>query len=129
MNDMVIYYSSLSAPHKIECPCVNWRTSDFSVIVETFLDKDDLYTLRDNIVPGATGELYEILGEKYYWDMTFDGTNTVMISSQGSTSTLPNMRSEPIVVYIKNIKDNPLRSITPKLYVKLEMMISGGRIK
>jgi len=117
-----IYYSSLSSPHYIECPCVRWDTSDYSITIETILDKTDRNTLFTHITPGAVSELYNILGKPFYVDKTFEGNNTIRLAPISGTS-LYEIRSEKII-YVKNYSET---DIDPNwLHIKIEGYISGG---
>lgn len=116
-----IYYSSLSSPHYIECPCIRWDTSDYSITIETILNKDDRNTLYNHITPGAVGELYKILGKPFYYDKTWEGNNTLRLVPISGTG-LYNLRSEKII-YVKNYSETNLNPSW--LGIKIEGYISG----
>jgi len=126
-KDLLIYYnSSLSAPNYICCWCSRWNVDNFDTIIETWLTKSQLKTLRDNITPGAAGELYQILGSPTFYDQTWEGKNTLRIASNdNSTSTLYKMRNDKII-YVKNISTSPIAGASGYLAVKIEGYISGS---
>ena len=104
MNDLRIYVSGGSY---IECPCARWDEEDYSVIIETYLNKDQRDLLRNNIRPGAVAQLYQILGKPVYYDTSF-GCNTITISPISGTQ-LANMHSG-VTVYVKNYSERILDS-------------------
>ena len=121
---MRIYYSSLSAPHFIECPCSRWDISDYMLTIETILTKSQRDTLYAHITPGAVGELYRILGKSIYYDKTWTGDNTLKIVPISGTN-LDDMFSEKII-YVKNYSDSIIG--TDYFDVKIEGYISGGTL-
>ena len=126
MTDLKIYYSSLSDPHFINCNCNDWRVDNYSVIVETILNKTDLNTLRTHLTPGAVGEFYKILGRTIYNDRTWKGDNTIMLSPDtNSQSNLKGMRSNTLI-FVKNLSDEPIEGDKGWLKVKIEGYISGS---
>ena len=132
MSDLRIYYSSLSAPHYIDCLCSRWDYDDYSVIVETWLTKSQLKILRNNIVPGAAGELYQILSRPTFYDQTWEGNNTIRIvpnhrynSNWEEITTIPYMRNEKLI-YVKDISDSPIEGTSGYLSVKIEGYTSGS---
>jgi len=126
MNDLRIYYDTLASPNVISSNCSRWDTQGYTTIIETWLTKDQLQTLRDNIVPGAASELYEILGQKMYYDKTWQGNNTIKISPYND-SNLYNMHGEK-TIYVKNISDNCVGAETGYINVKIEGFVSGSRL-
>jgi len=128
LKDMVIYYSSLAAPHCISCMCNRWDQNDWNIVVETNLTKSQFQNIYDNLTPAAVGELYEVLGKKVYYDMTWNGENTLKLSTNTSSdSTIKNMRDTKMV-YVKNISSSPLGADTGLLTVKIEAILSGSNI-
>ena len=127
MSDLRIYYDSLTGSDYIDCDCSRWDVQNYSIIIETWLKKSQLQTLRNNITPGATGELYTILGKPKYYDKTWQGENTIKISPIDGSSTLDEMRSDKLI-YVKNISDNCVEGPKGWLSVKIEGSISGGTI-
>jgi hypothetical protein len=126
MNDLRVYYSSLSSPHYVDCKCSRWDISDYSLTFETWLTKSQLQTLRNNITPGAVGELYTILGKPRYYDKTWNGENTIkLVPNINNDSTLKSMREEKII-YVKNISDSPIAGTSGYINVKIEGYISGA---
>ena len=127
--DMAIYYGSMDTNDFIEGRCSRWDVNDYSVVVSSWFNKADAQTIRNNIKPGAVGELYEILGRKHYYDKTWDGSNTLKIlptpsSSEMGNSNLKNMRSETLI-YVKNITEHPINN-TEWIELKIDGMISGS---
>jgi len=126
MNDFRIYYSSLAAPHVISSSCSRWDNSDYTVTFETWLTKSQLNTLRNNIVPGATSELYEILNQPTYYDQTWAGKNTIkIVGYDDSYSNLPYAKGQ-MILYVKSIQDMPITASDTYLNVKIEGYISGS---
>lgn len=130
-KDLLIYYDSLTGSDYIPCDCSRWDVDNYSVIIETWLTKSQLKTLRDNIRPGATGELFSILSRPYFYDMSWDGSNTVRFVGNPKynprweeISTLPSMRSSTIG-YVRNITTHPV-SHTGYIHTKLECYVSGS---
>jgi len=107
-----------------------WSTSNYNIVVETLMIKSDLQDLRNSIVPGASKELYQIMGRKYYYDQTWQANNTLTLIPQSTTQgTLSNMRGEK-VVFVKSISDNPCKGKLGNdgyLDVKVEFNISGNQ--
>jgi hypothetical protein len=137
-GDLLIYYDSLTGTDYIDCWCSRWSVDDFSVTIETWVSDSELNTILNNIVPGAAGELYQILGRPHMYDQTWEGNNTLRIVPnrytsydtfsdewQGTnTSTLYKMRNDTII-YIKNITTHPV-SYTDWIHIKLEGYVSGS---
>jgi len=127
LGDLLIYYNSLMDEDYIDCNCSRWDVNDYSIIVETVLDKNKIQTLNDNIVPGAVGELYSILGKPNYYDKTWDDKNTLkLVPNVNNDSTLKSMREEKII-YVKNIMYHPIGD-TNHVNVKIEGLVSGSRL-
>jgi len=125
-SDLRIYYSSLASPHYIEGPCLRWNTSNYTITVETILDKYHLNKLRDHTTPGATGELYKILDRPVYYDSTWTGDNTIKLSPvTNSNSNLKSMR-EDTIIYVKTLTTNPIEGPSGYIHVKIEGYISGS---
>lgn len=70
-HDLRIYYDSLTGSDVINCWCSRWDVDNYSIVAETWLKKNDLQTLRNNIRPGATKELYRILGRPRFTDTSW----------------------------------------------------------
>lgn len=140
-GDLLIYYDSLEGSDFIDCRCSRWSTDNYTFSVETWLYKDDYQTLLDYITPGATGELFKILGKPTFYDQTWQGNNTIRIvpvsssrynnitdSFEGrNTSNLYNMR-DPKIGYVKTITTSPIRGADGWMFVKLELNVSGSTI-
>lgn len=126
-KDLKIYYLSLTGNDFICCNCSRWDTNNYSIVIETWLTKSDLQILRDNITPGAVGELYKILGEPTYYDKTWEGRNTIMLIPQDtSQGTLSNMRGEK-VCFPKTITTSTMKGDDGWIMCKIEAYISGNQ--
>ena len=127
--DMAIYYDSLTAHQFIDCRCTRWDVSNDSIIVETFISKADSKTLKDNIVPGAVGELYKILGKKKYYDKTWTGSNTLRIlptpnNNLMKNSKLKSMRDDTYI-FVKNYTERTSEDVD-NVSIKIEGYVSGN---
>jgi len=127
-SDLKIFYSGNSY---IEGRTSRFDQQDYTYIIETWLKKADLKLLREHITPGATAELYNILGRPRFYDKTWTGDNTLRIrpnySSNNSNSNLMYMRPE-VLIYIKNISDSPVKGPSLWIQTKIEGMISGNNL-
>jgi hypothetical protein len=126
--DLAIYYDSLAGSDYIDCKCSRWDVQNYSVIVETWINKNEYQYIVNNIRPGAVGELYKILGKPLYYDSSWDGSNTLRLlptpsSSLMSDSTLSKMRKETLI-YPKNITTSPISE--DWISLKIEGLISGS---
>lgn len=118
-KDLKIYYNTFDGENYICCWCSRWDVEDYSIIIETWMNKEDLMNLRNNIVPGAADELYTILGQPTYYDATWQAENTLyLVPTFGS-------RTEKLI-YVKNINDSPLEGEKGYIDVKIEGYISGA---
>jgi len=140
-GDLLIYYSSLSEPHHIDCRCSRWDQVDWNITVETWLKKDNVQILLDNTTPGAVGELLDVLGSKTHYDKTWSGENTIKlvpntrkifvmsgsISYGTVNSTLRSMR-QPTIIYVKNITTSPIEGNRLWMNVKIEGVKSGSHV-
>jgi hypothetical protein len=129
--DLAIYYGDYTEDQYIDCKCSRWDVQDYTMIVETWVKKSDLIRIRNNIVPGAVGELYEILGEPHFFDKTWSNENTLYISGvrnplKMKTSNLANMRS-PKYMYVKNYTEHPITN-TDWIEIKLEGYVSSNQL-
>lgn len=126
-GDIIIYYDTLWYPNRFGCWCSRWDVQNYNVIIETWLKKSDLQSLRDNITPQAVGELYKILGRPLYYDKTWSAGNTLMVvPNLDNYSTIKNMRDGETLIYVKNISDSPIPGASGWLNVKIEGQISGS---
>lgn len=122
-----IYYSSMTGSHYINCACSRWDQQDKNLILETWLTKSQLQTLQTNTNPGAVAEMYNILTDvAVYHDMTWNGTNTIMVSSNNNYQ-LSNVKSNK-VLYVKNMADSPIEGDKGWINVKIDCVISGGGV-
>ena len=119
-----IYYSSLADPHYLECPCNNWHQSDYSIMIETILSKSQRDTLFNHITPGATAQLYQVLGKPYYYDKTWSGNNTLRLVPIAGTH-LSEMFDEKII-YVNKYSDSIINK--DWIAVKIEGFISGSSL-
>jgi len=123
-GDLLIFYSGSSYNTSgIDCKCSRWDVSDYDVVVETWLTKSQLQTLRSNITPGAVGELYKVLGKPTYYDKTWSSENTLRLSPIENAG-FDDMR-EDTYIYVSNITDTPLEGPSGWINVKIEGKISG----
>lgn len=107
----------------IDCRCSRWDVQNYSLIMETWMNKSNLQNLRNSLTPGAVGELYTILGRPRYYDGTWTADNTISISASGA-GNLQYMRND-VDAFVKNISDSPLGGDSGWINVKLECLISG----
>jgi len=128
-SDIKIFYSGNAY---IEGRTSRWDDDNYNVTIETWLKKSDLQTLRNNIRPGAVGELYNILGKPRFYDKSWKGKNTLKLrpnysSNTNSNSNLMYMRNESII-YVKNISDSPVKGPSLWINCKIEGNISGSSL-
>lgn len=114
INDLAIFYGAGLATDYIDTKCSRWDVQDYSVIVSTWLKKDDVNTLLDNIRPGAVKEIMKILGKPTFRDISWQGLNTIRLyptpsSQKMNSSTLHRMRRNTII-YPKNITMHPINN-------------------
>ena len=131
INDLAIFYGQGLDTDYIDCRCSRWDVQDYSVIVSTWLEKDDVDTLLENIRPGAVRELYKILGKPKYIDSSWQGYNTIRLyptpsSQRMNDSTLKRMRRNQII-YPKTITLHPIRN-TQFIECKIEGYSSGNTL-
>jgi len=125
-GDLTIFYDTFANPNYISCRCSRWDVQNYNVIVETWMKKSDLQTLRNNITPQAVGELYNILGKPRYYDKTWQGNNTIKLTPNTSHhSNLSKMRDGDTLIFVKNISDSPVKGPSGWINCKIEGMISG----
>ena len=137
IGDLLIYYDTYENNDFIDCWCSRWDVDNYSVIVETWLKEDDLSILLDNITPGATDELYSILGRPYYYDKTWASENTIKLKPNiytrkvadswigNNNSSLKNMRDE-CMIFVKNITTHPIVGSKGWIQCKIEGYKSGS---
>ena len=127
-EDLLIYYNTLTGSDYICCWCSRWDINNYDVIIETWLTKTQLSTLRSNVVPGAIGELHiATIGESYY-DSTWEGKNTLKLTLNPiSTSNLKNMRNET-TIYVKSINTSPVEGTNGYINTKIEGKTRGSGI-
>ena len=127
-SDIKIFYSGNSY---VEGRTSRFDQQDYSIILEAWLKKADLKLIRNHVMPGAVGELYNILGVPRFYDKTWTGDNTLRIrpnySSNNSNSNMLYMRPERLI-YVKNISDSPVKGPSGWLNIKIEGQISGSNL-
>jgi hypothetical protein len=127
-EDLKIYYDDLIDPNYTQSWCTRWDTSDYSITIETWLDKEGITNIVNNLRPGAVSELYQVLGKPFYYDQSWIGANTLRISPNiESESNLKNMRKETII-YPKNISTSPVAGRKDWFVLKIEGYISGSSL-
>jgi hypothetical protein len=127
--DLAIFYGDLQNTY-IDCRCSQWDTSDYSITIGTWVKKEDLLNLRNNIRPGAVKEFKRVIFAPKYYDSTWKGYNTIRLyptpsSKEMNDSNLRNMRGETIM-YVKNITEHPINK--DWIEIKLEGNISGSSL-
>ena len=119
-KDLRLYYSGSAF---VDCACNRWDTNNYSIVIETWLNKSQLNSLRIGLTPGAVGELYKILGRPTYYDQTWQSENTLRIVPV--SSSVDGMRTEK-TIYVKSLSDSPIPGTSGWLSVKIEGLISGS---
>jgi len=122
--DLMIYYGDMGTTDFVGGWASRWDVTNYSITCETWLRKSDIQSLISNTRPGATGELYQILGKPTYYDKSWTGANTIKIKPHPS-SNLSDMRSERIV-YVKNVTTHPITN-TDWIEIKIEANLSGSQ--
>lgn len=112
-----IYYSGNQYPtYYIDVPITRWDEGNWDLTIEIFLDSGNRNTLFTHLVPGAVGELYNILGTPYYKDITYTSSNTLIIHPLTGYG-LSSLR-EGRMIAVKNISDT---FINPEYFgIKIE---------
>lgn len=127
-KDLHIYYNSLTGNDFISCRCSRWDVDNYSFVVETWLKESDLQNILNNVTPGATGELYKILGKPQFFDSTWQGENTLrFVPSSNCPSRLWKMR-QPKIGYVKNLTTHPIEGSKGWIEVKFECFLSGNTL-
>lgn len=121
--DLGIYYDSLDSPDVVECWASRWDVQNYSVIIETWVKKSEMQSLRNNMTPGAVGELYTILGRPRYYDSTWQKNNTIKLKPHPS-SQLSKMRNE-CLIFPKNVTEHIIDGDQEWVGLKIEGLISG----
>lgn len=111
--------------YSINCWCSRWDVQNYNLIIETWLKEGDLETLRNNIRPGAVGELYKILGKPHFYDSSWEAANTLRFVTNANVGNLYNMREEKLG-FVRNITTAPLEGSSGWTFVKLELAVSGS---
>ena len=137
-EDLLIFYDDWDVPNYVAGLCSRWDADNYLVTVETWLNKTQVEALRNNIVPGASKELYNILGSPTFKDITWTDGNTLRLRPnqyerchhgiwyKPHGSNLPYMRGD-IYIYVKNFSTSPIGR-GGHLNVKIEGYISGSKI-
>jgi hypothetical protein len=125
-GDISIYYNSMIGDEFIPCNCSSWDSNDQTLTLITWMNKSDATTLRDNIVPGAVGQLYQILGKPHYYDKTWEGGNTIfVVPNVSSTSNIKN-KYNSTVMYVKDFAVTPIENNKTYLQIKISGYISSN---
>ena len=121
MKDIIISGNSCSIP----CACSRFTVDNYSITIETWLKKSDVQKIRNNVMPGATRDMCNILGLPHFFDTTFTRDNTLrLIPNVSFGSNLPYMRGEK-TVFCKSIQTNPLSGDKGWISCKMEFFVSG----
>lgn len=141
-GDLVIYYGDTNinvSKNYTDSWCTRWDVNNYSIIIETWLTPTEADALRDNIKPGAVGELYKVLGRPLYYDQTWQSENTLRfypnkysrrVQHEGNLEgsipgNLSNMRSDTIG-YVKNLTIGTIEGHDDLVLVKIECQVSGS---
>ena len=85
--------------------CTRWDEDNWRIIIEAIADKTTRDNIRNNIVPGAVAELYNILGKPQFVDTTYSSGNTITLLPK---RMLSNLRDE-VTVAVKSYSETMLR--------------------
>ena len=96
--------------------CNRWDVSNYSITLETFLDKNAKDALLESTVPGAVRELYNILGTPKYIDTTYNSSNTLLLIPSGSLASLRNQA----YIAVKSLSASPLKGPNEMFQIKIE---------
>lgn len=121
--DLKIFYSGNSY---VTGRCSRFDVQDYNIIIETWLKKSDFNNLNNNIRPGATKELYKILGRPKFVDSSWQGKNTLRLVPVVGTQ-LHTMRNQ-VVVYPKSITSVPCEAEKGWLAIKIDAMTSSNSL-
>lgn len=72
--------------------CSRWDKEKWEHIFEFWCTSSQREKIWKSITPGAVTELYNILGEPYFYDTTYTSSNTIKVDTIGD-GNLPGMRS------------------------------------
>ena len=104
-KDMFIYYRLDATPpgdeEHLNCWCSCWNRNNYELTIETTLNNTERDLLFDNVYPGAVTELFDVLGEKYFVDTTWQDKNSLILQ-QVSTFHLKEMHRKTKVA-VKSI--------------------------
>lgn len=122
--DLLIYYGSSEDVDCIDCKCSGWKRDDWTVKVTTWLTKNQLDILLNNISPGAVGESYRLLGKPKYYDKTFTDSNTLQFKVNHTpkifTESKLRYMFDNVSGYVKNITT----SVVPNTeYIRTSIVI------
>jgi len=103
-NSLRIYISCNNYPNNyIDCWCTRWDEGNWDLTFETFLGSGARDFLFSNVTPGATSEMYNILGTPHYIDSTYSSGNSIICSPIGGTG-LSGLRQQRTIA-VKSISD------------------------
>jgi len=121
-KNLKLFYNPAKYPNAYLCLwCKRWDVSNYELVIETFMTKSDLKTLRSNITPGAVSEFYKILDRPIYHDTTYTASNTIKLEPNEEISD----DRRPVVAFVKDISDDIIEGPSGYLSVKLDCYISG----
>jgi len=121
MTSLRIYYSCNQYPqYSSNVWCTRWSEDKYSVTLEYMAESGTRNNIYNNITPGATRELYNILGKPKYIDTTYNSANTLIVSPIHGYG-LSSLREERMIS-VRNYTDSFL---TNKLFT---CKIEGFRI-
>lgn len=130
--DLIIFYGDISRyDNIIQARASRWDVQDYSIIVSTWIKKDDLLRLRNNIRPGAIKQLNRVVYAPKFYDSTFSGKNTLRFlpaptATHMPFSTLNKMRQDTIG-YVQTITEHPIEN-SDWIDVKIEAKVSSNQM-
>jgi len=129
--DMAIYYGDMGDNDFLDCRCSRWDTSNLNIILETWLTKGQLQTLRNNITPGAVGSFKMVIDNPRNYDATWQGNNTIKVIATPSSNNMNNsnlkyMRNN-FTGFVKNISEHNIEGSNGMIETKLEIVYSSNQ--
>ena len=120
MSDIIISGSSCSIP----CWCSRFSVDNYTFICETWITKSQWNDLRNSVRPGATSELFQILGNPHFYDTSWQGYNTLVFSPIAG-NLLAKLKRET-VGFCRNIMMSPTYGDKGNIWVRIECVRSGS---
>lgn len=126
-GDIYIYYGDLdTAASSMRCRCSRWDVQDYNIILETWMNKSQFDSVRNNLRPTAVTEFYKLIERTVYCDSTWEGKNTLrLVPDISSQSSLSAMRRETLI-FPKSVTSSPIEGNRGWIGVKIEGTISGS---